>query len=198
MWCLVGSRYAHTVRCRVDAVNLLPNLHKWHPTAGPWGWDVGCLLWYWSLIFKSYVAVITVLIVISCKLDCIMAALDYKHVHACCILNPYLDIAIGQYVAGTMNVSWDSCKLLPARFVNILNLSLIWFDMHSSLRRLFTRMHEQTHVLRHTRCIPEFNWVLRHVSIKRLKNIYKHQALDKIQSHNIYVNFVHTCLHMSC
>ena len=36
---------SNTVRCRYNAVNFLPNPHKRHPIARPWGRDMGCLLW---------------------------------------------------------------------------------------------------------------------------------------------------------
>ena len=40
-----------SVQCRFDAVTYLPNPYNRHPIARPWGRDVGCLLWFWSLIY---------------------------------------------------------------------------------------------------------------------------------------------------
>ena len=68
------------------------------------------------------VAVIDVPTVVSCKLDCVMVALDYIYTM---LYVEYLDITIVQYVAGIMNVLWDSCKLLPVRYANKLDLNLI-------------------------------------------------------------------------
>ena len=47
-----GNVILSTVRCRYNAVNfLLPNPHNRHPIARPWGRAMGCLLWFWSLIY---------------------------------------------------------------------------------------------------------------------------------------------------
>ena len=44
------SLYGNTVRCRYNAVKLLPNPYKRHPIARPWGRGMGCLLWDQTLI----------------------------------------------------------------------------------------------------------------------------------------------------
>ena len=72
-------------------------------------WSVGILKFP-----VSYVAVITMPIVVYCKLDCVIVALDY--IYGCCMLNPCLDTGIIQYVAPTMHVLCDLCKLLPVRY----------------------------------------------------------------------------------
>ena len=37
---------ASTVRWRYNAANCLQNPHKWYLIARPWGWAMGCLLWF--------------------------------------------------------------------------------------------------------------------------------------------------------
>ena len=44
-------------RC-YNVVNFLPNPHKRHPIARPWGWAMGCLLWVQPLINSVSLAAI--------------------------------------------------------------------------------------------------------------------------------------------
>ena len=50
-WCHCPYANVNTVRRRYNAVNFLPEPHNTNPIARPWGWDMGCLLWFWSLIY---------------------------------------------------------------------------------------------------------------------------------------------------
>ena len=61
--CLViGS----TVQYRYNAVNFLPNPHNRHPIAHPWGWAMGCLLWFWYQI--NFLPLLSLSFVISWKI----------------------------------------------------------------------------------------------------------------------------------
>ena len=69
------SVFRTTVRYRYNAVNFLSNPNKRHPIARPWGRVMGCLLWFWSLIY-------VLLLSSQCrwkycdKLDRVITALD--------------------------------------------------------------------------------------------------------------------------
>ena len=52
------------VQCWYNAVNFLPNPHNRHPTACPWGWAMGCLLWVKTLWCSASVSEVPY--VISC------------------------------------------------------------------------------------------------------------------------------------
>ena len=41
----------YTVRCLYNVVNFLTNIYKGHPTARPFGWGVGWILWIQHLIY---------------------------------------------------------------------------------------------------------------------------------------------------
>ena len=43
--------YVYTLWCCYNVVNFLPNPYNRQPIAHPWGWGMGCLLWFWKLIY---------------------------------------------------------------------------------------------------------------------------------------------------
>ena len=40
-----------TLQYHYNMANFLPNTHNRHHIAHLWGWDLGCILWVWSLIY---------------------------------------------------------------------------------------------------------------------------------------------------
>ena len=43
--------FLNAVLCHYNMVNFLPNPHNRHSIAHPLGWDMGCLLWIYSLMY---------------------------------------------------------------------------------------------------------------------------------------------------
>ena len=132
----VSNNLLNTVLCRYNAVNFVANHHNRHPIARPWGRGMGCLLWFWSLIF---ILLLSLWFRWWCrdKLDRVITALDCICDFLCwvkCMFSTlitfchFLYSATTNYVQ-TLTLMIPHCHKEMRKCVTILNRSsLVFYD----------------------------------------------------------------------